>query len=121
LGKALRPSLAATADTTGRFPLPIPAVLFLPATPPLKAIGGPPHTAARCRDNMLSASHVSRWRAPRVKGLRAALVLAKAARFAVLDRAAAPPVDTAPHWAKGLAIKKACCFYGDSRPALKSG
>jgi Haem-binding domain len=32
---------------------------------------------------MLSASLVSRWRAPRVKGLRAALVLAKAARFAV--------------------------------------
>ena len=28
MGKALRPSLAATADTTGRFPLPIPAVLF---------------------------------------------------------------------------------------------
>ena len=59
---------------------------------------------------MLSASLVSRWRAPRVKGLRAALVLAKAARFAVLDRAATPPFDTAPHRAKCLAIKKACCF-----------
>src|SRR5258708_2583488 len=59
---------------------------------------------------MLSASLVTRWRAPRVKGLRAALVLAKAACFAVLDRAATPPFDTAPHRAKGLAIKKACCF-----------
>jgi hypothetical protein len=70
---------------------------------------------------MLSASLVSRWCAPRVKGLRAALVLAKAARFAVLDRAATPPSDTAPHRAKCLAIKKACCFYGDSRPALRAG
>jgi hypothetical protein len=59
---------------------------------------------------MLSASRVSRWCAPRVKGLRATLVLAKAARFAVLDGAATPPFDTAPHRAKGLAIKKACCF-----------
>jgi hypothetical protein len=70
---------------------------------------------------MLSGPRVSRWRAPRVKGLRAPLVLAKAARFAVLDGAATPPIDTAPHRAKDLAIKKACCFYGDSRPALKSG
>ena len=36
-GKALCPSLAATADEAWRFPLPIPAGLFLPATPPLKA------------------------------------------------------------------------------------
>jgi hypothetical protein len=60
---------------------------------------------------MLSPSLVTRWGAPRVKGLRAALVLAKAARFAVLDRAATPPFDTAPHQAKCLAIKKACCFF----------
>jgi hypothetical protein len=69
---------------------------------------------------MLSASLVTRWRAPRVKDLQAALVLAKAERFAVLDEAATPPFDTAPHRAKYLAIKKACCFYGDTRPALKS-
>lgn len=56
---------------------------------------------------MLSASFVARHGAPRVKGLRAALVLAKAPRFAVLDRAGKPALDTAPHQAKTLAFKKA--------------
>jgi hypothetical protein len=35
-GKALCPSPVATADGAWRFPLPIPAGLFLPATPSLK-------------------------------------------------------------------------------------
>ena len=71
---------------------------------------------------MLSASFVAQRGAPRVKGLRAALVLAKAARFAFLDYSGQrPPLTPRPHHAKTLAFKKACLFYGDTRHALRAG
>ena len=72
---------------------------------------------------MLSASLVTRWRAPCVKGLRAALVLAKAARFAVLDKAGTkrPPLTPRPTGLNASQLRKHVVFYGDTRPALRAG
>jgi hypothetical protein len=59
---------------------------------------------------MLSASLVSRWRAPRVKGLRAALVLAKAARFAVLAERLRRPLTPRPTGVKTSQLRKHVVF-----------